>query len=251
MIRICESDRRGLLRKPPSAGGPFTSNVAASAMPVPDPMKRATRPPPPPACPRCFLVYRGTPDQCPRCGAPLRVTAEELHRLGQAERGKLHRRKTLSDAFFLAGLLLGGPVMTFGGQLRLGALVVLAGALASALRRYTDWSTPGTVVVGALLTLVAAAWIAEPHSASIDETAATQAQRAAYAQALAEGNPDVLVEPRGPDLTALWFTLPTKPADRCGDYPGPKVRRHLADLGFNWVVVEERNASGGLCSFAP
>jgi len=220
-------------------------------MPVPDSRKKGADLLPPATCPRCSLAYEGTPDRCPRCGAPLRVTAEELHRLGRTKRDALYGRKTLSDAFFLVGLLLGGSLMSFGGYLHLGALVVLAGALASALRRYTDWSTPGTIVVGTLLAMVAASWIAEPRPAKGDESTAAEDQRRAYAQALSDKDPDVLIEPRGPELTALWFTLPSEMASPCGEYPAADVRTHLAQLGFRRIVIAGPNGHRGLCSFAP
>jgi hypothetical protein len=142
-------------------------------------------------------------------------------------------------------------MMTFGGSLHTGALVVLAGGLASALRRYTEWSAPGTVVVGTLLAAVVASWIAEPHTVNVGGMQQTEDERAAYAQALADKDPDILVEPRGPELTALWLTLPTAMTGPCGAYPAPPIRGHLAQLGYRRIVVAEPNGAGGLCSFAP
>jgi hypothetical protein len=147
------------------------------------------------------------------------------------------------------GLLLGGPLISFAGELRVGAFVVLAGAAASVLRRYTDWSTPGTVVVGSLGALLVAALLSPPVPA--EEQRGAEDARRAYAGALGAQDPDILVEPRGPSLVTIWFTLPREMTGACGDYPPAETRRHLADLGFVRVVVGERNASGGLCSFAP
>jgi len=67
------------------------------------------------------------------------------------------RRKANSDLLFLAGLLVGGPLMTFGGRFRLGLFLVLAGAISSVLRRYSGTSLAGSVAIGAAVAALIAA----------------------------------------------------------------------------------------------
>ena len=142
-------------------------------------------------------------------------------------------------------------MISFGGDLRIGIFIVLAGGLASTLRRYTDWSLPGVLSVGALGALVVAALVADPATDTGEDTAATAEARESYVGALAGSDDDLFVETRGVDAIAVWFRVPGDRAHECGDFPPPEVRTHLRDLGFLRVVVEEQNQSGGLCSFAP
>lgn len=202
-------------------------------------------------CPFCGLAYPGSPNQCSRCGTLLGEAADDLKRLGAQERGRIRSRKALADTLFLVGLLLGGPMITLGHNVLLGGFVVLAGGTASVLRRYTEWSTPGVVAIASLLAAVVASAILEPAHQAMDETLATEGARQAYVDALNGQNADVLVEGRGAGVVAVWFTVPREMAGACGSYPGREVRTHLADLGFLRVVVSDRNAVGGLCSFAP
>lgn len=202
-------------------------------------------------CPFCGLGYAGAPNQCPRCGTLLGEAAHDLQRFAARERKLLRSRKALADTSFLVGLLLGGPIITLGGGVRIGLFIVLTGGLASVLRRYTSWSVPGTVVVGSLLALVVATLVVEPAREVVEVTLGDGSERAAFVSALAEGNPDILVETRGNGHVVVWFTAPAAVRGECGEYPEAEVRDHLRELGFLRVVVADRNARGGLCSFAP
>lgn len=201
-------------------------------------------------CPFCLLAFEGRPNQCGRCGTLLNEAAADVRRLGAQARRRIRTRRAFADLLFLVGLLLGGPMMTIGGDLRLGLFIALAGGLASALRRYTDWSALGAILVGAVGAAVVAATVVDTPRDADEERAGVEA-RAAYAEPLAAADPDVLVEGRGEGLVAIWFTIPAERSEECGDYPPAEVRLHLADLGFARVVVSERNQSGGLCSFSP
>lgn len=178
-------------------------------------------------------------------------TLEDPKRPGERERALLRSRKTSADTLFLIGLLVGGPTITVGGRFELGAFVVLAGAFASVLRRYTRWSLPGVVAIASLLAAVVASLVLEPASHVVEDALADEAARHAYAAALDAQQPDVLVEGRGPGEVTIWFTVSQEVAEECGEYPPPEVRAHLADLGFLRVVVTVPNQLGGLCSFVP
>lgn len=167
------------------------------------------------------------------------------------ERRRLQRRKALADLFFLVGLLLGGPMISFAGEVRLGAFVVLAGGVASVLRRYTDWSTPGTVLIGSLAAMAIASWVVEPRAGNTAETSAAEAARSAYAAAVSAHDPDILVDARGPSSSVIWYVIPATMTGTCGAYPDKGTRAHLAQLGFRRVVVREPNGAGGVCSFTP
>lgn len=202
-------------------------------------------------CPFCELAYTGAPNRCTRCGTLLGEAAQDAKRIGAAERRLLRTRKAWSDTLFLVGLLLGGPIMTLGHNVVVGGFVVLAAGAASVLRRYTDWSLPGTLVIATLGALAVAAWIIDPANDAVEETRAGETARLAYVQTLADPGDDLRVQARGVGHVAVWFTVGEAQAHECGEYPAPEVRAHLAELGFLRVVVEERNQSGGLCSFAP
>lgn len=201
-------------------------------------------------CTFCGLPYQGRPNQCPRCGTLLNDAALDAKRLGAEARRRTRTRRASADLLFLIGLLLGGPMMTLGGDVRTGLFIVLAGAFASVLRRYTELSVPTTLLVGSAGASIAAAVVMEPVTA-VDDALADSGAREAYAQALTDPEHDVFVEARGPGAVAVWFTVPAGASEECGDYPPPEVREHLAQLGFARVVVGRRNQSGGLCSFAP
>ena len=202
-------------------------------------------------CTFCGWSYVGRPNECKRCGTLLNDGAEDIKRQVKAGRSAIKARKALADTLFLIGLLLGGPMMTFGDNLRIGLFIVLAGGLASTLRRYTEWSTTATVALGCLGAMIAATTLVAPAADSPKEPAVAGAARAAYASALAEQDPDVFVDTRGLDHVTIWFTVPQGLLGECGEYPAPEVRAHLKDLGFRRVVVTMRNQSGGLCSFSP
>lgn len=202
-------------------------------------------------CPFCALDFEGVPNQCPRCGTLLGEAAHDLKRFAAGERRLDRSRKALSDTIFLVGLLLGGPMISFGGNLRIGVFVVLAGALASVLRRYTDWSLPGTLAVGSLAAMVVASLVVNPAADAYEETVANEDARQAFVTALGNADGNLFVETRGVGAVAVWFQIPPGASHECGEYPPPEVRTHLRDLGFLRVVVAEPNQSGGLCSFAP
>ncbi len=201
-------------------------------------------------CPFCGHTFYGRPNQCRRCGTLLHEAAEDTQRLIDEGRQRVRRQKGRSDTFFLVGLLLGGPMMTVGGGFRLGLFIVLGGALASVIRRYSDWSNTGTVIVGAAFALVLATSVIEVPQTE-EESRAAEAARAAYVAALAEADSDVFVETRGIGHVAVWFTVPQDDEHECGQYPPEEVREHLAELGFRRVVVTVPNESGGVCTFAP
>lgn len=203
------------------------------------------------ACPFCGLPVPAAANQCPRCGTLLGEAAEDAKRLGARERALLRSRKATADTLFLVGLLLGGPMATLGGRFQLGSFAILGGGVASVLRRYTDWSLPGIMVIASLLAGVTATVVLEPAHHALEVTVDTEDARRAYVAALDARDPDVHVEGRGAAVVAVWFTLPHSAAGSCGSYPSAEVRSHLAELGFLRVVVVDRNAAGGLCSFAP
>ena len=208
-----------------------------------DPLRRA--------CPFCAHRYAGAPNECPRCGTLLGEAAGDIKRLGEAERKLIRTRKALADTLFLVGLLLGGPMTTLGGNFRLGSFIVLAFGAASVLRRYTEWSLPGTLAIGSLLAAVVAALVVEPAYQAVEDTRTGEVARGAFVAALDGLDDDVGVEVRGAGAVAVWFTVPQSEAGECGQYPSAEVRGHLADLGFLRVVVTDQNQGGGLCSFRP
>ncbi len=178
----------------------------------------------------------------------LNDVVEDVRRLAKVGRTEIQKQKSLADIMFLIALLVGGPVMTVGGDVQTGLFIVLAGGLSSALRRYSSWSTPGTVLVGSVLALIGATLLVDT-ALTPNEVLAAEAARAAYVSALSD--PDVLVETRGVGHIAVWFNVPDGSEVECGLYPDEPVRRHLGELGFRRVVVAGRNQAGGLCSFRP
>ncbi|HKJ02853.1 MAG TPA: hypothetical protein VJ997_10375 [Longimicrobiales bacterium] len=198
------------------------------------------------------MSYVGAPNQCPRCGTLLGEAAHDLKRHGASERRLLRSRKAAADTVFLVGMLLGGPMISFGDNLRIGVFVVLAGALASVLRRYTEWSLPGALAVGSLGALLVAALVVSPAADAYEDTMAAETARQAFVDALSSTDQDLYVEARGVGAVAVWFQAPSDGKHHeCGDFPPPEIRAHLHDLGFLRVVVAEQNQSGGLCSFVP
>jgi hypothetical protein len=75
-------------------------------------------------CPFCGFTYYGRPNQCSRCGSLLNEAAEDAKRVGMNARQNVRAQKAISDTFFLVGLLLGGPMMAIGGNVRLGLFIV-------------------------------------------------------------------------------------------------------------------------------
>ena len=140
---------------------------------------------------------------------------------------------------------------TLGGEVQLGLFIVLGGSLASVLRRYTDWSALGTVLVGSLGAGVVATLVIEPAAPATEDTLASEVARDAFVSALATQNQEILVESRGPGSVTVWFTVPDAISGECGEFPEQGLRSHLAALGFLRVVVRDRNQMGGPCSFRP
>ena len=202
-------------------------------------------------CPFCGVLYEGKPRRCHFCRMLINEGAEDVERLIRSERKLLRTRKALSDILFLIGLLLGGPMISLGENLQLGLFIVLAGGFASILRRHSDWSTPGTVVIGSLGAMVAASILVDLSADAPEDTLAAEEARAAYASALDDQDQDVFVHARGGRRTTIWFTAPPDVAGKCGEYPASSVREHLKDLGFRRVVVSDVNERGGPCSFRP
>lgn len=207
--------------------------------------------PPGGSCPFCGLRVVGAPNRCGRCGTLLGEAAEDIKRLGKTARRGIRTKKALADVLFLVGLLLGGPMMTLGGEVQLGLFIVLAGGIASVLRRYTDWSALGTVLVGSMGAGVVATLVIEPAEEAVQEVLASEAARDAFVSALAAQNQEILVESRGPGSVTVWFTVPDAISGECGEFPEQEVRSHLAALGFLRIVVRDRSPAGGLCSFHP
>lgn len=184
--------------------------------------------------------------------------SKKIGKLGKEERRSALRQKANADLIFLMGLLIGGPVITFGAQLQIGLLVCLAGALASALRRYTSWSTPGVLVIPVLTCAVLWVAVFEPRAAEAAEEAREAAltpvqRREIFASRLAERMEEdgVRVQARGSDLVTIWFNLSTADVGECGEFPAPEVRAHLAELDFQRVVVAREGSLRGICSFVP
>lgn len=192
------------------------------------------------------------------CGLGGQVTSKKIGKLGKEERRSALRQKANADLLFLFGLLLGGPIVTFGSQLQIGLLVCLAGAVSSALRRYTSWSVPGILTIAGLTSAVVWAAVFEPRTAEAAEEARESAltplqRREIFASRLAERleGEEIRVQARGPDLVTIWFYLPAAEVGPCGDYPAPEVRARLAELDFQRVVVASESSLRGLCSFEP
>ena len=113
-------------------------------------------------CGFCGFTYYGRPSQCRRCGNLLNEAAEDAKRRLDDRFKRISWQKARSDTLFLVGLLLGGPMMAVGSTFRIGIFVALAGAISSVIRRYSDWSMTGTVVVGSAFALIAATWFVDP-----------------------------------------------------------------------------------------
>jgi len=201
-------------------------------------------------CPFCGFTYYGRPTQCRRCGQSLNEAAERVQNRTMDMRTAVRVQKACSDTLFLVGLLLGGPMMAVTTTFKIGLFIALAGSISSVIRRYSNWSTPGTVVVGSVFALIAAVWFVETPLTE-EEALAAELARGAYVQALSDRDPDVLVQSRGVGQVAVWFNVPDDFEGECGEYPAAAIREHLADLGFLRVVVAARNQGGGLCSFSP
>ena len=129
--------------------------------------------------------------------------------------------------------------------------MVLAGGFASVFRRYTEWSTPGTVGIGILsATLVASVVMGGEEEDGADSEVGVE-MREAFVQALDASEVDVLIETRGVGALTVWFHPPAELVGECGSYPSREVRGHLGELGFKRVVVVDPKETGGMCSLKP
>ena len=201
-------------------------------------------------CGFCDFTYYGGPNLCRQCGNLLHEAATDAQRLVDDRFRQISWQKARSDTLFLLGLLVGGPLMAVTSTFRIGLFVALAGGLSSVIRRYSNFSTAGTLVIGSVIALITAALFVETP-ATEEEALAAELARAAYVQGLSDLDPDVLVETRGIAHVAVWFNVPDGSEAECGEYPSEPVREHLAGLGFLRVVVATVNQGGGLCSFRP
>lgn len=204
------------------------------------------------SCEFCGLELAGESARCPRCGALQGAAAEDLRRAGERRRAELGIRKRRADLLFLGGLLAGGPLLSFGLAPRVGLFLILAGGVASTARRYTDWSTPGTLATGGLLAAVLASAIMEPGEPGGAPSADAHA-RSAFVEVLAErwAVDGVRVEARGPELSVVWLHVPAADAGACGSFPSPEVRGHLGELGVRRLVVAGQESEEGVCTFSP
>ena len=168
------------------------------------------------------------------------------------------RRRARADLLFLAGLVSGGPIVSFGEAFLVGLLLILAGAVASAVQRWSTADAPGSVGLGLAAVAVVTALLMDPASSvedPLESGDAAVAAREAYVSALAYRLQGVgTVEARGLNATVVWFFLTDEGGDgarECGTVPAPEVRRHLGEMGVSRIVVSDRSAAGSLCSFAP
>ena len=205
----------------------------------------------PDACPFCGAGLSGKPNRCRRCGTILGEARDDLKREGARRRTVDRTRRAAADLAFLVGLLLGGPLMTVGGEFQLGLLIVLAGGFASLLRRYAAASNGGAGLIGGLLALVVAQLVVAPAVEELEEDDVGAEARAAFLQGLDERSPDLRVQSRGPGNLTAWFEGGEASGMPCGEYPPAELRAHLADRGFERIVVPGARTQAGVCSFPP
>lgn len=173
----------------------------------------------------------------------------------EARKKEAHKRAA-ADLFFLLGLLLGGPLMGLAGRIQLGLFIVLAGGLASVLRRY-GMSSGGSLLAGPLLALIAASLVMGPpweEPGPDPDSADLTAAREAYVAGLARNAEEGRIEARGPGSSVVWYFLPEAPegeSRECGTVPDRAVREHLAAVGVRRVVVTDPGTAGALCTFRP
>lgn len=206
-------------------------------------------------CPRCGAELGLRLVKCSRCGHRAPEAVEAIRQEGSRRSRSLAKRKKTADLFFLAGLLLGGPLLSFDIRAGTGLFLILGGGVASVLRRYTSWSTAGTLVVGALSAAVVAVAVSDPGAGADQGEGAgpDPAAREAFVARLGERWLDrgVHVESRGATGTVIWFRIPTAEQEECGSFPPAEVREHLRGLGVRRVVVAARRGDRGFCTFAP
>jgi len=203
------------------------------------------------SCPFCGVELDGRPNRCRRCGTLLGDARDDLKREGARRRKVDRTRCVASDLAFLVGLLLGGPLMTLGGEFELGLFVVLAGGFASLLRRYAAASTGGAGLIGTLLAVGVARFVVLPAVEEAEESDTGVDARTAFLQGLDERSPDLRVQSRGPGSLTAWFEGAEASGMACGEYPPEELRAHLGELGFQRVVVPGARTEVGVCSFPP
>jgi hypothetical protein len=139
-----------------------------------------------------------------------------------------------------------------GGGTRVGLFVVLAGAAASALYRWTASSLLATLLVGSLCAAVVAVAVT-PSSDAAERVAVGVDARTAYVVALAHDLEPLggLAEVRGPDANVAWIELPPDQSADCGAYPDARTRAHLGEIGFARIVIANQSAGGVVCTFKP
>ena len=103
------------------------------------------------SCPECGMMVPPQWDDCPWCAGTMddpvaEAAAADPLAIGQNRRRGISRQKNVSDLFFLAGLLTGGPLVSFDIQFTLGLVLMLGAGVASALVRYTAFSAPGALL---------------------------------------------------------------------------------------------------------
>ena len=216
-------------------------------------------------CPYCKRALEGRPNQCPHCGKLVGDAAHDLKRVAADERSRVARQKTVADVLFLVGLLIGGPLISqagrsvtallapLGGHVRVGLFVLLAGAAASALYRWTQSSLLAALLIAGLGAAVVAVAVTPAGSDAAEPEHVAEDARDAFITAIGKDLEPAggLAEARGPGSIVAWFEVPGDMPVGCGDFPDPQVRVHMAALGFERIVVGGRAADGSVCSFKP
>jgi hypothetical protein len=76
-------------------------------------------------------------------------------------------------------------MMAVNTTFKIGLVIGLAGAIFPVIRRYSNWSTPGTVIVGSVFALIAAIWFVETPLTE-EEVLAAELAHGADGQALSD-----------------------------------------------------------------
>ena len=76
-------------------------------------------------------------------------------------------------------------MMAVNTTFKIGLVIGLAGAIFPVIRRYSNWSTPGTVIVGSVFALIAAIWFVETPLTE-EEALAAELAHGADGQALSD-----------------------------------------------------------------
>jgi len=211
------------------------------------------------SCPECGMTLPPQWKDCPWCSGEMDdpVTGPagpDPVSVGQERRREINRTKNVADAFFLSGLIAGGPLVSFDIQFTLGLVLMLGAGVASVLIRYTAFSATGALLTGILGALTFVSAVLDPPDRSDEADNDTrEAGRTAYVNELARQyeRDGIVVETRGLGAVTVWFYPPAVLNTPCGTFPDEPTRQHLAELGFLRVVVNIRSQGQGLCSFHP